>query len=430
MSYLTTLLAVSMLMLSASASPLKDYDFSNYWKMPTPPGRGTPPGHANPSGLALPPGLAKIFQTKLDVPISGPAALAGVYAKYKVRMTQRQYIAAINLSGAKYQATVSANPEYFDAAYLSPVTIGGQTLNLDFDTGSSDLWVFSTNLPASVQAGHDVYDPKKSNTSVAIPGATWSITYADGTGARGNVYNDTVTVGGLKIPNQAVELASSLSDEFVSDTDRDGTFGLAFPNINTITPKQRTDFMFTAVQQKALQQNVFTADLKKGKPGSYDFGFINSTKYTGSITYTNVDSSQGFWSFTFTGYGVGSNYTTTQMTGVADTGTSIVFLPDAIVNAYWAKVPGASYDDNYGAFTFPCSATLPSFTIGVGSTKFVLPGTYLNYGPLSQTSKSTPSPKIIHRLICCSMLWWSAIEHTYWYQYLRRCFPQGFLRCV
>jgi hypothetical protein len=35
--------------------------------------------------------------------------------------------------------TVMATPEQNAALFLSPVTIGGQTLNLDFDSGSSDL---------------------------------------------------------------------------------------------------------------------------------------------------------------------------------------------------------------------------------------------------------------------------------------------------
>jgi hypothetical protein len=34
---------------------------------------------------------------------------------------------------------VTATPEQNAALFLSPVTIGGQTLNMDFDTGSSDL---------------------------------------------------------------------------------------------------------------------------------------------------------------------------------------------------------------------------------------------------------------------------------------------------
>lgn len=36
--------------------------------------------------------------------------------------------------------SVSANPsDQYDSSYLSPVNVGGTTLNLDFDTGSSDL---------------------------------------------------------------------------------------------------------------------------------------------------------------------------------------------------------------------------------------------------------------------------------------------------
>lgn len=42
--------------------------------------------------------------------------------------------AATNSSG-----TVAAKPEQNAALFLSPVDIGGQTVNLDFDSGSSDL---------------------------------------------------------------------------------------------------------------------------------------------------------------------------------------------------------------------------------------------------------------------------------------------------
>lgn len=34
---------------------------------------------------------------------------------------------------------VVATAEEGDSEFLSPITIGGQTLNMDFDTGSSDL---------------------------------------------------------------------------------------------------------------------------------------------------------------------------------------------------------------------------------------------------------------------------------------------------
>jgi aspergillopepsin I len=65
---------------------------------------------------------------------AGPVALAKTYLKYNVAVPDTVAAAAASGSG-----TVTATPEQYDSEYLCPVTIGGQTLNLDFDTGSSDL---------------------------------------------------------------------------------------------------------------------------------------------------------------------------------------------------------------------------------------------------------------------------------------------------
>ena len=65
---------------------------------------------------------------------SGPAALAQLYGKY-----HKAAPADVKAAAANNDGTVAANPEAYDSEYLCPVTIGGQTLNLDFDTGSSDL---------------------------------------------------------------------------------------------------------------------------------------------------------------------------------------------------------------------------------------------------------------------------------------------------
>lgn len=51
----------------------------------------------------------------------------------------------------------------------------------------------------------------------------------------GTVGTDTVTVGGLAIQNQTIELAKTLSTQFTQDTG-DGLLGLAFGSINTVTP--------------------------------------------------------------------------------------------------------------------------------------------------------------------------------------------------
>lgn len=65
---------------------------------------------------------------------SGPAAYASVFAKYG-----KQAPAVVKAAAANNDGTVATNPTDFDSEYLTPVTIGGQQLTLDFDTGSSDL---------------------------------------------------------------------------------------------------------------------------------------------------------------------------------------------------------------------------------------------------------------------------------------------------
>ena len=66
--------------------------------------------------------------------LSGPAAVAAVYGKYN-----KTAPADVRAAAASNDGTVTATPEQYDSEYLSPVNIGGQVLNLDFDTGSADL---------------------------------------------------------------------------------------------------------------------------------------------------------------------------------------------------------------------------------------------------------------------------------------------------
>ena len=65
---------------------------------------------------------------------SGPAAMAATYAKFG-----KQAPANVTAAAANNDGTVVASPTEYDSEYVCPVIIGGQTLNLDFDTGSSDL---------------------------------------------------------------------------------------------------------------------------------------------------------------------------------------------------------------------------------------------------------------------------------------------------
>ncbi|KAJ9631029.1 hypothetical protein H2203_001557 [Taxawa tesnikishii (nom. ined.)] len=285
------------------------------------------------------------------------------------------------LSNAK--GSVAATPEAYDMTYLSPVTIGGQTFNLNFDTGSADLWVYSNLQSQTQQSGHTIYNA--SRTGKVMNGQTFAITYGDGSSATGKVYADKVTVGGVTATSQAVEAATSVSDFLLEDPDLDGILGLAFSNVNQVKPSQQKTF-FDSVKS-SLASKLFTVTLKKGAAGSYDFGYIDNTKYTGKITYTSVNSGSGLWQFGVTGYSLGSGKTASKsFQAIADTATTLLYLPDDVVAAYYAQVKGAQFSSTQGAWVFPCSATLPSFSAVIGGAKATVPGSYLNYAPLDGTT--------------------------------------------
>ena len=103
------------------------------------------------------------------------------------------------------------------------------------DSGSADLWVFSTALAENQTSGHTLYDPSKSLTSTALPGYNFSITYGDGSAASGIVGMDKVVIGGATVTQQAIEMATAVTQNFVDDTNLDGIMGLGFSNINNGT---------------------------------------------------------------------------------------------------------------------------------------------------------------------------------------------------
>lgn len=318
---------------------------------------------------------------------NGARQIYRTYLKYGVPVPDN-IIKAVANTDALYSAEVKratgsaqAVPiQDVDVAYTTPVTIGTppQTLHLDIDTGSSDLWVFSSRTPSSQVRGQQIYSPNKSSTAKLLNGQAWSITYGDGSASSGNVYTDNFTIGGLVVQSQAIQCAEQVSQSFTSEAHIDGLVGLAFSTLNTVTPKGQLTFFDNA--KSSLDRPVFAVDLKYKQAGTYDFGFIDKAKYTGELTYVPVNPSPGYWTWTSSGYAIGSaGFTANAITGIADTGTSLLYLPTAIVTAYYRQVTGATNSRTYGGYVFPCASTLPSLTFGVGAARITIPASYLNY---------------------------------------------------
>ncbi len=69
---------------------------------------------------------------------NGTAAMLKAYAKYRLKPTMEMPKAFTESLTKRQDGSVPAIPND-GSEYLVPVTIGGEPLNLDFDTGSSDL---------------------------------------------------------------------------------------------------------------------------------------------------------------------------------------------------------------------------------------------------------------------------------------------------
>ncbi|KAJ4415384.1 hypothetical protein N0V82_007379 [Gnomoniopsis sp. IMI 355080] len=412
------------------------------------------------------------------------------------------------------EGTVVATSVDSDTEYVATISVGtpAQSLPMDFDTGSADLWVMGKGVSGT--SGHTTYDSSSSSTAKKLSSASWSISYGDGSSSSGDVYTDTVTIGNLTYASQAVEVATTVSSEFTEDTSISGLVGLAQSSINTVTPTAQKTFFDNI--KASLASPLFTADLKHNTKGSYNFGYIDAAAHTGTVYYADLVTSGdfgGFWTFVASGYTVGtatgtssgpgasgtssagsgsgsattgssasptgaggsssssdggngggfggfggfgggegsSSYSgnsvpeygsssssssssssdlssleaeaeaeaealasswgfkkekksstgtpttpekrsvtrrATAITGIADTGTTLLMLPDTVVSDYYGQVDGAQESTEEGGYVFSCDATLPDFKFNVGDGEITVPGDYINFQPIS-TGSST-----------------------------------------
>ncbi|KAJ4512385.1 hypothetical protein HRR83_006901 [Exophiala dermatitidis] len=273
--------------------------------------------------------------------------------------------ASVNATGNEDGET-TASPTQNDAQFLSPVTVGGQELIMNFDSGSSDFWVFNTNLAKSAQQGHTIYDPTKSTTFQNLDG-TFNITYGDGSFASGPVGVDQVDIGGATVAAQAIGLPDTVGDSFITESASNGLVGLAFSKLNTIQPNPQKTFFDNIMSD--LTQPVFTAQLKGGAVGAYEFGNIDTTAFKGNLTTAAVDSSQGFWEVNSASAAVqGQKVNIPNGRAIIDTGTSLMLVPDEMLVAYWNTVDGAQLSQEAGGVIFPCNTNLPDLQVAIGNS--------------------------------------------------------------
>jgi aspergillopepsin I len=276
---------------------------------------------------------------------------------------------------AKQQGSVIVEPQGEGLSYFVPTIIGNQTFQMLLDTGSADLWVISEDGPQwQADEGHPLYHP--TGSAELLSGYNWTIKYAYGQSASGVVYTDTVKVGPITATKQAIEAATQISFE----TGSDGIMGLAPSILNQVKPTAQKTFFETV--GPTLQRKVFSANLRVDGTGTWDFGYIDSSKFTGDITWAPVAGNQKYWQIDAGAYSVGNTSAfSSAAIGVViiDSGSVLAYLPTDVVNDYYAEIPGSSRTQG-GSFTFPCNSTMPDLNFKVGQGVLAMPGREVNYG--------------------------------------------------
>ncbi|EMD33571.1 hypothetical protein CERSUDRAFT_159720 [Gelatoporia subvermispora B] len=264
-----------------------------------------------------------------------------------------------------------------DLEWTGAVSIGTPPQNfvIDFDTGSSDLWVPSTSCHNQTCSSKHKYSASHSSTSAKQSGSFY-IAYGDGSSVSGPVYTDkVVSVAGVTANNQYFSPAKHLSDSFASDP-ADGLLGLAFPGLSALG---QSPFFNTAFSQKSAANNVFAMKLAQSGSELYVGGTDNSL-YTGSIEYHPLVTSNQFWQIGNAQLQVGNNVTNSGFQTVIDSGTTIMYGPPSAVQAFYASIPGSAvYDSSSGYYSYPCNS-LPTVSFNWGGNNWVVSSANFNLG--------------------------------------------------
>ncbi|KAG5931036.1 hypothetical protein E4U53_001985 [Claviceps sorghi] len=294
---------------------------------------------------------------------------------------------------AEGEGTAGAKSILHDQAYITEVDFGTppQKLKMILDTGSSDVWVQSSDTIYRVN-DHGPwaprYKPDLSRTAQRIDKAVWGVEYLDGTTATGIVYRDTIRLGGFHVANATIESAQIMAPRFETELSVSGIMGLAKRLPNNITPPTPS---FLSFLRPHLHRPVFTVDLRRDAPSRFDFGYINESVASDNMTWLESRSDSPHWDIDLDLTAWKDDHPMWmyhRFQATIDTGTSLMFLPDPLASRYWLSIPGVqtSASPLSQAYMFPCShaRSLPDLLFKLPNTEHVLrvPGSYLNYGPV------------------------------------------------
>ena len=162
--------------------------------------------------------------------------------------------------------------------------------------------------------------------------------------------------------------------------------GMAFQSISDFNAPP---VFQTFVSDGQTTQSIFGFTLLDNG-GELFLGGTDTSKFTGSLTFSNLITSPAFWEISLQGATVGSKSIFTRaVDAIVDTGTTLIIGDTTNVAAIYAAIPGSKDASNTvgeGFFTIPCDAVPSNVALKLGGKSFTISSDALNFGPVSQGS--------------------------------------------
>jgi hypothetical protein len=265
--------------------------------------------------------------------------------------------------------------DYANSQYYGEVLIGtpGQAFDVIFDTGSSDLWIASSNCDDSC-GRHAEYDSSASSTYTAN-GTVFHIEYGSGP-VSGYQSFDSLDFGGMTVAQQEfaeVTDASGLGAAYKMGH-FDGILGLAFPGMSV---NQAVPAFYNLINQGDLELEEFAFYLGNSKTdkGELLLGGVDADYYTGEFTYVPLIA-ETYWEINMGGLSVSGDVYATDAKAIVDSGTSILTGPTEIVSQIAAAVGAKPFIS--GEYLMDCDYSAPDLVFTLNSVEYTLsPEDYL-----------------------------------------------------
>ncbi|KAF8473673.1 acid protease [Russula ochroleuca] len=254
--------------------------------------------------------------------------------------------------------------------------------SVDIDTGSAILFLPGPSCQSC--QGLTIYDPSNSTTAKDL-GQSTNLTFSIGS-VFGNVFTDTINLGGFEASNEKLVVASNVTTNFnATNFGADGILGMGFSGISPFNGSTVFENLRLADGEQ-LPEQVFGIVLAESN-SELIIGGRDSSRFEGNLTYT-PDTTQGFWQIKLDNITINGNDTHIgTKEAVIDTGTTqILGDHESIANIY-ANIPGSALNtsDSGDVWTFPCNTTVNASLV-FGNTTFKISPDKFSLGPVSQGS--------------------------------------------